>query len=144
MPMPICASFPPAFEGERDGEPAFRQMELSILREVLGSPEHVPHLLALGGGAFVQSDVQKCLDEASVATVFLDAPASELFLRCEQPNVNRPLRRDPEQFRTLYEKRRPEYLKATFSISTGGKSVESVVDEILQALKLSPGSGVFR
>ena len=82
---------------------------------------------------------------AGVALVgFMGAGKStvaELFRRSEQPGVNRPLRRDEEQFRQLYECRRPEYLKAAICVETQGKLIASVAQEIISELNLVPFSG---
>ncbi len=127
---------------QQDGEPAFRLLELSLLRELVESVKRASVVLALGGGAFAQLSVQKCLDEASIPVVFLDAPVGELFMRSEQPEVVRPLRRDPAQFRSLYEQRRPAYFKATVRIDTSAKDADSVAVEIISKLQLKPASGV--
>jgi len=69
--------------------------------------------------------------------VFLDAPVEELFRRCQQERqVERPLRRDAEQFRRLYEARRPHYLAASLRIETGGKGIDTVAAEVARALGL--------
>jgi shikimate kinase len=124
-----------------DGEAEFRRMEGSAVRVAIGSLKHGSLVLALGGGAFIEPGVQQCLREAQIPTVFLDAPVAELFRRCEQPGVERPLRRDQEQFRKLYEQRRPEYLKAAVCIETAGKKIGDVAQEIISGLNLVPVSG---
>jgi shikimate kinase len=123
------------------GEAEFRQLECSAVREAIHSLEHGSLVLALGGGAFIESGVQKCLQEARIPAVFLDAPVAELFRRCEQPGVERPLRRDQDQFRKLYEQRRSEYLKAAICIETEGKMIAEVAQEIISGLNLVPVSG---
>jgi shikimate kinase len=55
--------------------------------------------------------------------------------------VERPLRRDQDQFRKLYEQRRPEYLKAAVCIETAGKKIGDVAQEIISGLNLYPVSG---
>jgi len=124
-----------------DGEAAFRRMECAAVQEVIQLRNRTPLVLALGGGAFMERDVQNCLQGAQLPTVFLDATVSELFRRSEQPGVKRPLRHDREQFRELYERRRPEYLKAAICIETTGKTVTAVAQEIIVGLKLVPASG---
>jgi shikimate kinase len=124
-----------------DGEPAFRRMELSLLHELVESAKRASVVLALGGGTFIEPGVQKCLQEAQIPAVFLDAPVAELFRRCEQPGVERPLRGNQEQFRELYERRRPEYLKAAICIETEGKKIADVTQEIISGLNLVPLSG---
>jgi shikimate kinase len=123
------------------GEAEFRQLECSAVGEAIHSLEHGSLVLALGGGAFIEPGVQSCLQEARIPVVFLDAPVAELFRRCEQPGVERPLRRHPEQFRKLYQLRRPEYLKAAICIETEGKMIAEVAQEIISGLNLTPVSG---
>ena len=127
---------------QQHGEAAFRDLERVMAREVLSGQRSAPLVLALGGGAFAQEPVQEILRETGIPVVFLDASDEELFRRSEQPEVIRPLRRDREQFRQLYEGRRPAYLKAHLRIETGGKKIETVVEEILLGLNLvsNPGS----
>lgn len=124
-----------------DGEATFRRMECVAAREATQSAKREPLVLALGGGAFMDSSIRNCLEVARIPAVFLDAPAAELFRRSEQPGVNRPLRRDPEQFGLLYERRRAEYLKATIRIETVDKAIRSVAQEIISELNLVPISG---
>ena len=126
---------------QEDGEAAFRQIECAVARETAKSAECEPLVLALGGGAFVDPGIRSCLKEAQIPTVFLDAPVAELFRRSEQPGVNRPLRRDPEQFERLYERRRAEYLKAAIRIETADKLIGSVAQQIISELNLVPISG---
>ena len=131
------------------GEPAFRDLERRVVRETLTATGFAFRVLALGGGAFLEEQVRETLREAEIPAVFLDASVEELFSRSEQPEVVRPLRRDREQFRRLYEERRPAYLQAALRIETGGKLVAAVVEEVISGLNLvakpvprsSPGSG---
>ncbi|MGA7377875.1 MAG: hypothetical protein WBW36_16105, partial [Candidatus Sulfotelmatobacter sp.] len=58
----------------------------------------------------------------------------------ETQGVERPLLRTPEDFRHLYEKRRPYYLQARFRQETDGKEVLEIVTNLIQALGLA-GSG---
>ena len=126
---------------QESGEAAFRDAEHAALSELLAECSVQPRVVALGGGAFVDPGIRSCLEEGQIPTVFLDAPVAELFRRSEQPEVNRPLRRNPEQFRQLYERRRAEYLKATIRIDTDAKIVGSVAQEIISELNLVPISG---
>lgn len=123
-----------------DGEAGFRKLEHSALRHILDSSPH-GMVLALGGGAFINPAVQELLHDAEIPAVFLDAPVAELFRRCEQPGFLRPLRRNEAQFGELYTRRRPEYLKATLRIDTGGKNIFTVARAIVSELNLVPISG---
>jgi shikimate kinase len=123
------------------GEPAFRRIEQESLKEALDALQAGPSVLALGGGAFTHQENHRLLAEANVAVVFLDAPVEELFRRCEQPGVVRPLRRDLKQFRELYEARCPSYGNSVLKVPTGGKDIPSIVEEIISGLNLVPVSG---
>ena len=131
---------------QQRGESGFRDLERRAVREILATAQSEPLVLALGGGAFVEQQVQETLREAEIPAVFLDAEVEELFRRSEQPEVVRPLRRDRDQFFQLYQRRRPAYLKARMRIETGGKDVAAVVEEIIFGLELAqkavPKSGV--
>lgn len=116
------------------GESAFRQLEHAALRSALEAPGASAKVLALGGGAFAQENNAALLNQAGVATIFLDAPIEELFRRCQEQQVDRPLCRDLEEFGRLYENRRPCYLKASVRIETAGKNVEEVAAEAVAKL----------
>ncbi len=123
------------------GESEFRRAERAalqdVLRELTGGGFRI---VALGGGAFVQKENAALLKASSVPTVFLDAPAEELWQRCctqaSEARAERPLLRTMEQFRELYEARRGGYLKASVKIQTGGRAVETIVAEIAETLGL--------
>jgi shikimate kinase len=118
------------------GEAEFRRAETAALRELLGELRSSFRVVALGGGAFVQTDNAVLIEEAEVRSVFLDAPVEELLRRCEQERKERPLRQDPKQFRELYEKRRQSYMKAALRVETGGKNVDTVAAEVACSLGL--------
>ena len=120
---------------QQQGEPAFRDLERLVIREVI-TAKSVPLVLALGGGAFIEQQVQDILQAAEIPAVFLDASVEELFRRSAQPEVVRPLRQDHERFCQLYERRRPAYLKAALRIETEGKAIAAVVEEIISGLNL--------
>jgi len=123
------------------GESEFRRAERAalqdVLRELTGGGFRI---VALGGGAFVQKENAALLKASSVPTVFLDAPAEELWQRCctqaSEARAERPLLRTMEQFRELYEARRGGYSKASVKIQTGGRAVETIVAEIAETLGL--------
>ncbi len=124
------------------GEDAFRAGEHESLKELLDElSAESGRVLALGGGAFVQKSNAGLIEAAKVPTAFLDADVDELWERCQRQtqSVERPLLRNREDFRDLYRKRRRYYLTAAWRQETGGKSVEQVVDELIEALKLEPG-----
>ena len=50
--------------------------------------------------------------------------------------MDRPLRNDLDEFRRLYDSRRPCYLKAAVRIDTAGKDVDEVAAEAIDSLGL--------
>jgi shikimate kinase len=120
----------------QSGEPEFRRAEHVALRELLLNVGSSPTVIALGGGAFVQAENVALLGEAGIPTVFLDAPVEELYRRCQEQPLDRPLRRDQDQFRLLHTARRPGYMTAMLRIETSGKDVETVATEVANCLQL--------
>jgi shikimate kinase len=119
---------------EQAGEGGFRTIETAILKEVLSELSLSPAVIALGGGAFVQPENIALLREIGGPAVYLHAPVEELFRRCREQQIERPLRRNFEQFRALHELRRPYYLKAEWHIDTNGKNIQTVAAELAQTL----------
>lgn len=125
----------------QSGEAEFRRLEHAALKSLAQECGlHGECVIALGGGAFVQEANSRLIEAWGVPTVFLDAEVEELWNRCRAQALDagseRPLLRDREQFRGLYELRRPHYLKASFRQETAGKPVVQVVAELIEALKL--------
>ena len=121
---------------QESGEVAFRQMEHEALRSLIRDLANSSKVVAVGGGAFVQENNAALLEECGFPAVFLDAPIEELFRRCQQQQLNRPLRRDLGEFRSLYQARRPYYLRAALRIETAGKEIEEIVSETIRSLGL--------
>jgi shikimate kinase len=125
------------------GEEKFRRMELDTLQTLLSELHDGRSVIALGGGAFVQEPIAALIEASGIPTVFLDAEAEELLARCQEESKRqgskRPLLESPENFRQLYETRRPGYLKASFRKETGSKAVKEIADELIEALGLDKG-----
>lgn len=117
------------------GEPYFRQLEARALKEVLTSEQKL--VLAVGGGAFVQDENAAAIAAAGAQVVFLDAPVEELLRRCAAEAGQRPLLREPNQFRQLYERRRRAYMAAGVRVETGSLAPQQVVEEILRQLGIT-------
>ncbi len=120
------------------GEAEFRRSEHMAFRELLSESESDCRVIALGGGAFAQPENFSMLQGMNVPSVFLDAPIEELFRRCQQQTLNRPLRQGEAHFRALYEIRLPLYRAATFHVETNGKPIEEIAAEIARTLGISP------
>lgn len=128
------------------GEPAFRRAEHAALKELLSELRiGARKIVGLGGGAFVQRENARLIKAKGIPTVFLDAGVEELWRRCrgqaERQGTERPLLSSLENFRELYEGRRPHYLKALLRQDTGGKTVAEIAAEVVKALGLNRSQG---
>jgi shikimate kinase len=115
------------------GEHGFRLVETSALRDLLTDSMKRDSVVALGGGAFAQERNRELL--RPWPTIFLEAPADELWQRSLTDGIERPLRADPEQFARLYAERLPFYRQATVTIVTSGKDLGSLCEEIERNLQ---------
>lgn len=122
------------------GESGFRRVEHDALRDLLPELRSGGRIIALGGGAFVQTNNAALLRHSGVPTIFLDATADELWRRCctqaREAGAERPLLGSPEQFRKLYQNRRRRYQRASLTISTSRRTVDEIAAEITQTLGL--------
>ena len=89
------------------GEPGFRELEEDLTVEALAEP--VPAVLALGGGAVLSERVRESLRDRAL-TLLVDVEVEEAWRRVRNGG-DRPLARDEELFRRLYEEREPIYLE---------------------------------
>jgi shikimate kinase len=124
------------------GEREFRRAECASLEHLLGELSAAGgKIVALGGGAFVQTQIAALLRNAGLPIVFLDAPVEELWQRCSKQSadagIERPLLQNPEQFRKLYNARRKSYSRASICIQTGDRSVDAIADEIVKVFSLA-------
>ena len=122
------------------GEAAFRAVEHEILRVRLATCVR-PTVVALGGGAFVQSENAAQVQAAHAVTVFLETPVEVMLERCgvedeSDPKNPRPLAADTAAFRKLYEERLPFYRQTDVTVNTAGKSIVEVAEEIAERLGL--------
>jgi shikimate kinase len=115
---------------ETRGESEFRRIETEALRKIMHKIERgMPSVVALGGGSFVQPDNVKLLESHGIS-IWLDCRFETIESRIINDADARPLARDREQFRQLYEERRAAYELATFR-NDANCEVERAVDSIL-------------
>ena len=107
------------------GEPEFRRLEEELAAEVLFSPE--PAVIALGGGA-VLSERTRDLLRSRAYTVRVEVDPAAAWERVRRSD--RPLARDEEAFRALFDERQPLYDQVSAT------SVRSVDDVLLAALEI--------
>lgn len=113
----------------RSGEAHFRELERQHLKRLSETP---PAVIALGGGAFVDASNRAVVESTGVA-VWLDTSFSTIKDRI-RPDGTRPLMKDVEQFRMLYERRCPSYRLAKIHVRTDNRLPDAIADEIVQRI----------
>jgi shikimate kinase len=115
------------------GEDAFRDGERKVIARLLGE---APHVLATGGGAFIDASTRTRLKESAV-TVWIKAPVDVLLARVKRRD-NRPLLRGTDPRGTLERllgEREPIYAEADIAIESDDGPHSMAVDQIIAALK---------
>lgn len=127
-----AAGLPIAEIFARHGEPEFRRGERRVIERLLQGP---PHVLATGGGAFMDPDT-RALVRAHAISVWLRADIDVLMRRVEKRD-NRPLLRngDPRAvMERLMAERYPIYAEADVTVDSNNGPHGSAVTMVLQAL----------
>ncbi len=122
----------------RFGEPAFRDGERKVIARLLTDP---PHVLAAGGGAFVDPETRQRIRESAVS-VWLRAPLDLLIQRVLRKDT-RPLLRNTDSRATLerlLREREPIYAEADIIVESDEGPHDVVVKRIVAALD-AKGSG---
>jgi shikimate kinase len=113
------------------GEQEFRRIETGIIHQHVRWIERGrPAVLALGGGAFVESASRQLLQDNGMA-VWLDCPF-EVVKRRVGDGSKRPLAQDPEKFRALFDARRGVYSLADIHIPIESDDPEITVETIVR------------
>jgi shikimate kinase len=114
------------------GEAAFREGERRVIARLLEGP---PHVLATGGGAFMNPETRKLI-KAQAVSVWLKTDLDVLAKRVSRKNT-RPLiaDRDPMEVLTAQAQARyPIYGEADLVVETGDAPHHTTVDQVIQAL----------
>lgn len=117
-----------------DGEPAFRLLEVDVVRKVLADFEGV---ISLGGGAPINKEIQEVLQDANYPVVFIDVSIAQAAIRIGF-NKDRPLLlvNPRQQWISLMNDRRPIYEKlASQTISSDNQKPHEVAKQISDKLK---------
>ena len=113
----------------RDGEDAFRAVELAVLRAVLDEADAAggPTVLALGGGALTLPAARE-LVFSRTECVYLRTRLDTIRRRLGAQDASRPLFRDAD---ALYARREPVYARAGYIVDTDDKNPAGVAEEII-------------
>ena len=117
-----------------DSEPAFRLLEVDVVRKVLADFEGV---ISLGGGAPINKEIQEVLQDANYPVVFIDVSIAQAATRIGF-NKDRPLLlvNPRQQWISLMNDRRPIYEKlASQTISSDNQKPHEVAKQISDKLK---------
>ena len=122
---------------ERFGEPAFRSGERKVIARLLSDP---PHVLAAGGGAFIDPETRQRIKEKAVS-IWLRAPLDLLIQRVMRKDT-RPLLRNTDSRATLerlLREREPIYAQADIVVESDEGPHDVVVKRIIAALDAQAG-----
>jgi shikimate kinase len=116
------------------GEEYFRETETRALR--LALEEGAARIIATGGGAWTRERNRALVAAHNCLSVWLDAPFELCRQRIEEVGTDeRPLARDVEKARRLYEERLAAYGLADLRVHvTPHKSAEEIAAEVAAAL----------
>jgi shikimate kinase len=115
------------------GEPTFRQLEVEAVNELTQKDFLV---LSLGGGTFVNPENrQRLLRRGPVVSLW--ASPETIFERVSRRPGQRPILDNSDPFgriQKLLVEREAIYRQATLHVSTDGRRIPDVVDEIIERL----------
>ncbi len=115
------------------GEAEFRRGERRVIARLL---ERAPHVLATGGGAFIDPE-SRALMKAKAISVWLKAPLEVLLRRVERRD-DRPLLKtgDPEEVMArLLAEREPIYAEADIVVESNNAPHNASVRAVIEALR---------
>jgi shikimate kinase len=112
------------------GEEEFRRLESAALARCVRAVQHgKPHIVSLGGGAFLSDENFRLVSQNGVS-IWLDCPLATIEKRLAASN-HRPLARDPQRLRLLFHSRRESYARAEHRIEIASDDAAAAVGQIL-------------
>jgi shikimate kinase len=115
---------------DAQGEHIFRSLEASTLaKRVRAVQSGQPQVISLGGGALMRDESFELISNNGVL-VWLDAPF-DLIERRVAKESHRPLARQPEKLRELFDVRCPRYAMADFRVEARDEDAMDTVRRIL-------------
>jgi shikimate kinase len=124
------------------GEAEFRAGERRVIARLLENPIHV---LATGGGAFMDADTREKIQEKGIS-IWLRASLDLLLSRVSRRG-NRPLLSNGNQreiLQRLMAERYPVYEKADIVVDSGREPPEATAEKVLEELRNYTGSAGAR
>ena len=124
---------------ELHGEAAFRDGERRVIARLLARP---PHVLATGGGAFMDPETRAAIRESGIS-VWLRAELDLLVSRVSRRN-NRPLLAGGDTYailQRLMAERHPIYAQADIVVESRDGPHEQTVETVLGALRAHVETG---
>ncbi|MFD2261481.1 shikimate kinase [Lacibacterium aquatile] len=118
---------------ERHGEQHFREGERRVIARLLEEP---PHILATGGGAFMDASTRAKIKESGLS-VWLKVDLDELVRRTARRNT-RPLLKngDPrETLGRLIDLRYPTYAEADITVEGSAQDHDEMVMRVANAIR---------
>lgn len=124
---------------QEQGEAGFRRLEVAVTHDLI---ERRDVVLSPGGGWVTNPGIMETIPPGTL-TIWLQVKPSTVLerLRADRDGPERPLLAAPdplERIRTLLTAREAAYGRAAHAISTDGRRVESIVDEITSLLSSNP------
>jgi len=117
---------------EHWGEAAFRDCERKVISRLLGEP---PHVLATGGGAFMDAQTRARIGESAVS-VWIKAPVDMLLARVRR-KADRPLLKTAnprETLERLLRERESTYALADLAFESVDGPHNDMVERLVAAL----------
>ncbi len=114
------------------GEAGFRELEVAVGKDL----QNIDSVVISTGGGVVMNEI--ILDNLKNNSIIIDLSATfNNVLKRISPKIPRPLFEDKDKAQELYELRKPLYKKfANIQVSTDGKTVNEVVDDIIARINL--------
>ena len=115
------------------GESDFRRGERRVIARLLDAQ---PHVLATGGGAFIDPRTRAVMKEKAIS-VWLKAPLDVLMKRVSKRD-HRPLLKEDDPravMQQLMDLRYPIYAEADLTVETGNGPHNTAVSAIIEALR---------
>lgn len=106
----------------RDGEPAFRAVELEVLDSVISGSGSCNMVIALGGGALTMPEARE-LVFSKTRCVYLRTRLETIRKRLGTEDASRPMFKDAEE---LFIRRAPVYERAALIVDTDDKTPAEV------------------